>query len=171
MTIAPLILGAVTLQRVGELALARRNTRRLLERGAVEVGSAHYPLIVALHAAWLIALWVFGYNQPVSPIALTLYLGLQALRAWVMLTLGARWTTRIILLPGQPLIAAGPYRFLAHPNYAVVAGEILLLPLVLELPLLAIIFSFLNAAVLAVRIATENRALSSLHAPSVNGAT
>ncbi len=91
-------------------------------------------------------------------VALLVYLALQCLRIWVMWTLGARWTTRIIVLPGQPLISAGPYRWLPHPNYAVVAGEIAVLPLVLGLPLLAVIFTMLDAAVLAIRIRAENRA-------------
>ena len=93
-------------------------------------------------------------------VALSFYLGLQGLRFWVMRTLGSRWTTRIIILPGKPLVSAGPYRFLPHPNYAVVAGEIAVLPLVLGLPLLAAVFTVLNAAVLAIRIRAENRALA-----------
>jgi methyltransferase len=91
---------------------------------------------------------------------LLLYIALQGLRLWVMWTLGARWTTRIIILPGEPLVAAGPYRFLPHPNYAVVAGEIAILPLVLGLPWLAALFTVLNAAVLFIRIRAENRALA-----------
>jgi len=85
---------------------------------------------------------------------------LQCLRFWVIWTLGSRWTTRIIVLPGQPLVSAGPYRFLSHPNYAVVAGEIAVLPLVLGLPLLAVVFTILNATALAIRIWAENRALA-----------
>jgi methyltransferase len=158
-TSAEIILGLVTLQRAGELILSSTNTRRLLARGAVEVAPWHYPLIVAVHAAWLSSLWLFGRDHPVSGFALLVYLALQCLRIWVMWTLGARWTTRIIVLPGQPLVSAGPYRLLPHPNYAVVAGEIAVLPLVLGLPLLAAIFSILNAAVLAIRIRAENRAL------------
>jgi methyltransferase len=96
----------------------------------------------------------------VTMLALLFYLVLQGFRFWVMWTLGPRWTTRIIIVPGQPLVSAGPYRFLAHPNYAVVAGEIAVLPLVLGLPLLAAVFTILNAAVLAIRIAAENRALA-----------
>lgn len=160
MTFAELILGAITLQRVGELAISRANTRRLLARGAVEVAPRHYPLIITVHTAWLLSLWVFGRDQPVDIVALAGYLILQCLRFWVIWTLGSRWTTRIIVLPEQPLVSAGPYRFLSHPNYAVVAGEIAVLPLVLGLPLLAVVFSVLNAAVLAIRIRAENRALA-----------
>jgi methyltransferase len=160
MTGAELILAAVTLQRLAELVWARRNTTRLLARGAQEIGAAHYSLIVAVHAAWLISLWVFGHAQPLNMPALAGYLMLQLLRGWVMATLGARWTTRILVLPGEPLVARGPYRYLSHPNYAVVTGEIALLPLALNLPWLALIFSALNAAVLTLRIRTENRALA-----------
>lgn len=160
MTFAELILGAITLQRVGELVISRANTRKLLARGAVEVAPRHYPLIIMVHAAWLLSLWVFGRDQPVNVVALAGYLILQCLRFWIIWTLGSRWTTRIIVLPEQPLVSAGPYRFLSHPNYAVVAGEIAVLPLVLGLPLLAIVFTILNAAVLAIRIRAENLALA-----------
>jgi methyltransferase len=159
-TVPELILGLVTLQRVGELILSRSNTRKLLADGAVEVAPRHYPLIVVVHTAWLLSLWIFGRDQPVNVVALVGYLVLQCFRFWVMWTLGSRWTTRIIVLPERPLVSGGPYRFLSHPNYAVVAGEIALLPLVLGLPLLAFIFTLLNAAVLVIRIRAENRALA-----------
>ena len=160
MSFASTILLLVTLQRLGELALARYNTRRLLARGAIEVGAGHYPLIVSVHAAWLIALWIWGRDQDVSLAALSGFLALQALRLWVLATLGPRWTTRIIVLPGEPLVVSGPYKYFAHPNYAIVMGEIALLPLALHLPLLALIFSALNAAVLVIRIRTETSALA-----------
>jgi methyltransferase len=159
-TFAELILGAITLQRVGELVISRANTRKLLARGAVEVAPRHYPSIITVHAAWLLSLWVFGRDQPVNVVALAGYLILQCLRFWVIWTLGSRWTTRIIVLPEQPLVSAGPYRFLSHPNYAVVAGEIAVFPLVLGLPLPAVLFTVLNATVLAIRIRAENRALA-----------
>ena len=160
MTAAEIILVLVTLQRAGELVVARRNTQRLIARGAVEIAAGHYPLVVAVHAGWLISLWLFGRNQPVNAIALAAYLVLQGLRGWVFWTLGARWTTRIIVIPGETLVSAGPYRYLSHPNYAVVTGEIAVLPLVFYLPWLAAIFTVLNAAVLAIRIRAENRALA-----------
>ena len=171
MTAAEFILAAVALQRVAELVISRNNTGKLLARGAVEVAPRHYPLVVAVHAAWLISLWVFGHDQPVNIMALLVYLVLQGFRFWVMRTLGNRWTTRIIVLPRQPLVAAGPYRFLSHPNYAVVAGEIAVLPLVLGLPLLAVIFTILNAAVLAIRIRAENRALAASRAATADSAS
>ena len=160
MTLAEIILAAVTLQRAGELVVSHRNTKLLMARGAVEVAPGHYPLIVAVHAGWLISLWVLGHDRPVSIALLAGYLVLQGLRGWMLWTLGARWTTGIIVLPGQKLVTAGPYRFLAHPNYAIVAGEIAVLPLTLGLPLLAAVFTALNAAVLAIRIPAENRALA-----------
>jgi len=134
-----------------------------MARGAVEVAPRHYPLMVAVHATWLIALWVFGHDQPINIAALIFYLVLQGLRFWVIRTLGPRWTTRIIVPPGQPLVTAGPYRYLAHPNYLVVAGEIAVLPLMLSLPWIAALFTVLNAAVLAIRIRAENRALDAAH--------
>jgi methyltransferase len=160
LTAAEIILAAVTLQRASELVVSHYNTGRLMARGAVEVAPGHYPLIVAVHAGWLILLWLYGRQQPVNIPLLAGYLILQGLRFWMLWTLGARWTTRIIVLPGQPLVSAGPYRFLSHPNYAVVTGEIAVLPLTLGLPLLAGVFTVLNAAVLAIRISAENRALA-----------
>ncbi|MCA1401367.1 isoprenylcysteine carboxylmethyltransferase family protein [Bradyrhizobium sp. BRP56] len=160
MSFASVILALVTLQRLGELVLSRRNTERLLARGAVEVGANHYPLIVLVHAGWLTALWIWGRDQDVNLAALAGFLVLQGLRIWILVALGPRWTTRIVVLPGAPLVASGPYRYFPHPNYAVVVGEIALLPLALHLPRLALIFTLLNLAVLAVRIRVENRALS-----------
>jgi len=169
-TPAEFILALVTLQRAAELVVSSHNTGKLRARGAFEVAPRHYPFVVAVHAGWLISLWIFGHDQPLNAIALLLYLALQGFRLWVMWTLGARWTTRIIILPGEPLVAAGPYRLLPHPNYAVVAGEIALLPLVLGLPLLALIFTVLNATVLFIRIRAENQALAAARTMLARGA-
>ena len=166
MTPAEILLGLVTAQRAGELVLSHRNTRRLKARGAFEAAAQHYPLMVALHAAWLASLWVFGHDQPLNAIALVVYLLLQILRFWVMHTLGERWTTRIIVLPGHSLVSAGPYRYLTHPNYAVVAGEIAVLPLTLGLLRIAVLFTILNAGMLFIRIRAENRALETARAAS-----
>ena len=160
MTLAEIILALVTVQRGAELLLSQRHTKALTARGAVEVAPGHYPLMVAIHASWLISLWVFGHDQPINAAALVAYLALQGLRIWVMTTLGARWTTRIIVLPNAPLVAGGPYRYLQHPNYAVVVGEIAVLPLTLGLPWIAVIFTALNATILFIRIRAENRALN-----------
>ena len=159
MTLGVLILALVTLQRVGELWLSNRNTKRLLERGAHEVAPSHYPLIVVVHVLWLASLWWLAPGQPINFFWLALYLLLQVARVWVLRTLGERWTTRIIILPGAPLVTGGPYRFVNHPNYVVVAGEIAVLPLVFGFWDLALIFSLLNGAVLATRISAEDGAL------------
>ena len=160
MTLSIAILLLVTAQRLGELMLAQRNTRRLLAHGAHEAGRGHYPVMVALHTAWLATLWWLGWNRPVNLIPLSLFALMQVLRVWVIASLGGRWTTRIIVLPGARLVAKGPFRFLRHPNYCIVTAEIVLLPLALGLPQVAIVFSILNAAMLTVRIACENRALA-----------
>jgi len=160
MTLSIAILLLVTAQRLGELMLAQRNTRRLLAHGAHEAGRGHYPVMVALHTAWLATLWWLGWNRPVNLIPLSLFALMQILRVWVIASLGGRWTTRIIVLPGARLVAKGPFRFLRHPNYCIVTAEIVLLPLALGLPQVAIVFSILNAAMLTVRIACENRALA-----------
>lgn len=160
MILSVAILGLVSAQRAGELALAARNTRRLRARGAFEVGAAHYPLIVALHAAWLAGLWALAWNRSASLVWLGVYAALQGLRIWTLASLGARWTTRILVLPGEALVRRGPYRVLAHPNYAVVAAEVAVLPLVFGLVAYAAVFSLLNAAVLAVRIRSEAAALA-----------
>ena len=162
MTLAEIILGLVTLQRLGELILAKRNTDRLRAQGAYEVAAGHYPLIVALHGAWLAGLWycvVYGAFDSVNWAWLGVFVILQALRVWVIATLGSRWTTRIIVLPGAPLVASGPYRFVSHPNYWVVAAEILVLPLVFGLLWYGVVFSALNAMVLWIRIRAEAAAL------------
>lgn len=146
------------LQRGAELILARRNTRRLLARGAIEHGAAHYPLIVAMHAAWLLAIAALGWSNPVSPGWLAVFAVLHVLRIWVLASLGSRWTTRIIVLD-EPLVARGPYRWVPHPNYLVVIAEILVAPMVLGLWLVALIFTLLNVLVLRIRIREEARAL------------
>lgn len=159
-----LILVFVTAQRLGELVLARRNTRRLLARGAREAGAAHYPLIVAMHAAWLLGLWYFAVYRAPAGLDLGLsWLGLfgllQLARVWVIASLGERWTTRIIVLPGALPVRRGPYRFLSHPNYWVVAGELLVLPLAFGLVWYGLVFSLLNAALMWIRIGVEAEAL------------
>ena len=159
MNLAILILALVTLQRLGELWLSNRNTKRLLARGAHEVGARHYPLIVAVHVLWLAALWWLVPGHAVNWFWLGVFVLLQLARVGVIAALGPRWTTRIVVLPGAPLVRDGPYRFVNHPNYVVVAGEIAVLPLVFGLWQAALIFTPLNAAILAVRIREENTAL------------
>jgi methyltransferase len=154
------LLALVTAQRLGELVLANRNTRRLKAQGAYEVAPGHYPLIVILHAAWLVGLWGLAWNRPLNLPLAALFLAIEGLRVWVLMSIGSRWTTRIIILPGAPLVRRGPYRFIPHPNYTVVAAEILVLPLVFGLWGYALLFTVLNAAILFVRIRAENAALA-----------
>jgi methyltransferase len=153
------ILALVTIERLGELWLANRNTKRLLAEGAQEHGAGHYPLIVALHASWLAALWWLAPTQPIEPLWLALFFLIEIGRLWVLATLGERWTTRIIVLPDAPLVRRGPYRFVDHPNYLVVTAEILVLPLAFGLWRTALVFSAINAILLTVRVHSENRAL------------
>lgn len=166
MTAAAIILALVTFQRLGELVIATRNTRALLARGAHEVSPGHYPLIVAVHATWLATLWWLAPGKPVFGPLIGLFVLLQLGRIWVLATLGRRWTTRIIVLPGEQLVARGPFRLVRHPNYLVVIGEIAVLPLAFGLWQVALLFSLLNAAVLFIRIRAEEKALASA-APSL----
>jgi len=161
-TASILLLSFVSLERLSELVIATINTRRLTAKGAYEVAAGHYPLFFLVHGGWLAGLWWLGFDRPLILPWVAAYASLEAMRVWVMVTLGARWTTRIIILPGAPLVRRGPYRFLAHPNYAVVVGEILVLPLCFGLTTYAAVFTALNAAVLFVRIRAENRALAAL---------
>lgn len=151
----------VGLLRVAELAHARRNTRRLLAQGGRELGAGHYPLLVALHAAWLIAIFVAipASTPPALPFAL-LFGALLAARAWTIWSLGPYWTTRVITLPDAPLVRRGPYRYLRHPNYLIVAGEIAVLPLIFGAWRLALVFSAINAALLWHRMRIEDQALA-----------
>ena len=156
---AALFIAFLLVQRLGELVIARRNTARLLAEGAHEVGAAHYPLIVALHAAWLAAIAILGHDRPVHFGWLAAFVVLQALRLWILASLGPRWTTRIIVT-GTPLVARGPYRWLPHPNYTLVVAEIAVAPMVLGLTWVAVVFTVLNALVLTIRIRAENAALA-----------
>ena len=154
------LVGFLAVQRLAELGLAKRNTARLRAQGGVELGAAHYPLIVALHLLWLLGLLIFGHDRPVAPFWLAVFVALQIGRMWVIASLGSRWTTRVIVLPGAPAVARGPYRWLRHPNYAVVAMEIAVVPLALGLPLFALAFSLANGALLVHRVRVENAALA-----------
>ena len=153
------ILALVTLERLGELWIANRNTKLLLADGAREHSPGHYPLIVALHASWLATLWWLAPSRPIEPLWLALFFLVEIGRLWVLASLGQRWTTRIIVVPGAPLVRRGPYRFVDHPNYLVVVAEILVLPLAFGLWRTALIFTLLNAAALTIRIRAEDRAL------------
>ena len=160
MTLGVFLLAFLTAQRLGELAWSARNTSRLLAAGGIEFGRGHYPLLVILHAAWLLGLWVLARWRPVDFPYLAAFLLLQLGRLWVLASLGPRWTTRIVVISGTSLVATGPYRLLRHPNYLIVTGEIVVVPLAFDLPGFAAFFFVLNALVLAVRIRAENAALA-----------
>lgn len=156
------LLAFLTIQRLIELWWAKRNETRLFAAGGIEYGRSHLPLIILVHAVWMGGLWLLAYDRPVDGLFFAIFVILQGVRLWILLTLGRRWTIRIIVLPGERLVARGPYRFLRHPNYAVVSCKIAVVPLALGLPVYALVFTILNAAVLAVRIPAENAALASV---------
>jgi methyltransferase len=157
----------VGLQRLLELAHSRRNERRLRAMGAVELGARHYPFMVALHTLWLASTLVEGLQRGPEiptwwPVPLAAFLLVQPLRYWAIVSLGANWNTRVLVVPGGEVVKSGPYRYISHPNYVVVAVEILTFPLIFGAWITALVFSILNAALLFVRIRTENRALQEL---------
>lgn len=168
-TVLALVLAVlvVAAQRLFELRLSRRNERKLLARGAVERGRGHYPAMVALHSAWLVSTLVEGVLRGSSPpswwtLPLVLFLLVQPLRYWAIASLGDRWNTKILVVPGERLVGRGPYKYLSHPNYVVVVVEILAFPLIFGAWITALLFSALNAALLFVRIREENRAIIEL---------
>ena len=161
MNAAVVIVLLVALQRLAELIHGQRNARRLLAEGAMEAGAGHYPVIVLVHAGWLMSLLIVASRGPdVNWWLIGLYGLLQIGRFWVLASLGRYWTTRLISLPGAPLVHRGPYRFLRHPNYAVVVAEIAILPLAFGAWQIALVFSVLNGTVLAWRIRIENELLA-----------
>lgn len=158
---AVLFLSFIIVQRLSELVIAKRNTAKLMERGATEYGAEHYPFMVSMHTCWILALVFFGFDESIQIGWLIAFAGLQVLRVWILMTLGERWTTRIIVID-EPLVLAGPFRLLRHPNYVLVVAEIFIAPMVLGLWWIAVVFSVLNAAMLYVRINAEEKALAHL---------
>jgi methyltransferase len=158
------VLALVGAQRVAEVAWAGRNDRRLRARGGVEHGAGHYPVMVALHGGWLLSTAVeASRSRRTDVVALAAYAVLQPARYWVIRSLGDRWTTRIVVVADEELVTRGPFRWFRHPNYLVVAAEIALLPLALGARRTAAVFTVLNAALMAVRIPAEERALAEAH--------
>jgi len=158
-----LFLGFIVAQRLSELVIAKRNTARLLARGAYEVGASHYPVMVAMHSAWIACLLIFGFSETVSFGWLAVFAVLQVFRLWILGSLGSRWTTRVIILE-EPLVVRGPFKYVSHPNYMLVVAEIIVAPMVLGLTWVAVLFTLLNAAMLWVRIGVEHKALAPLRA-------
>ena len=164
--ISPLyaIVGFLVAQRLAELVLARRNHRALLAQGAIEVGERHYKAFLALHAGWLLALLVtIEPRAAVSIPGLLIFGLLQCGRIWVIATLGTRWTTRVMVLPGAARIRSGPYRFVDHPNYLIVCGEVAVVPLMFGAWTLAVVASALNLLLLRGRLVVENKALATVY--------
>lgn len=161
------LLAGVVVMRGVELAVSARNERRLRARGAVEHGRGHYPAMAAFHAALLAACAVEPFVRPgdgpwpaaVALPAAAVVLLAQALRWWVIVTLGERWSTRVLVLPDALPVQAGPYRWLRHPNYLAVAAEVLALPLACGAWRTAVLGAAANTVLLAVRIRAEERAL------------
>jgi len=166
------VVGLVALERLAELVVSKRNAAWSLERGGIESGQRHFPVMVALHTGFLAAMVVEALvRRPDVPTALAwsmlaLVAASQALRWWCIATLGHRWNTRVIVVPGLPPVTGGPYRLLRHPNYVAVVVEGAALPLVHACWLTAVGFTVLNAALLTVRIRCENAALATLPAVS-----
>ena len=164
----------LVIQRLLELRYSRANERRARAKGAVERGREHYPLMVALHSLWLFSTLVEGLLRGPDfplywPVALALFLLVQPLRYWAILSLGESWNVRVLVVPGAKLVRRGPYRFIRHPNYVVVAVEILTFPLIFGAWVTALVFTALNAAFLYVRVRAEERALSELAKTSGKG--
>lgn len=157
-----LFIAFIILTRLAELMYSRNNEKWLLAQGAVESGQTHYPYIVALHILFVVSLLAEASLKPTLvfiPMIFVIYLMLLAFKIWVIRSLGKFWNTKIYHLPNVPAIRTGPYRYFKHPNYLVVAFELVLIPLSFQLYYTAVIFSILNAMMLYVRIKEENKVL------------
>lgn len=166
MTWYVLLILAVGLERVAELVVSRRNLAWSRDRGGVEFGAGHYPVMVALHTALLAGCLVEGAFRPFIPglgwPMVAVVLASQGLRWWCIATLGRQWNTKVVIVPGLGRVAGGPYRLFSHPNYLAVVAEGAALPLIRTGWITALTFTALNAALLTVRIRIENRALLEL---------
>jgi len=158
------LIAIIAIQRLAELAISRRNIRHLRARGGFEVGRDHYPWMVAFHSAFLIAclaeVWFFArpWRPAVAAVSLVVLALAQTLRLWTLRTLGERWTTRVIILPGESLVTQGPFHWIRHPNYLVVIAEIAAIPMVHFAWLTAVVGSVANAMILKTRIKVEEAA-------------
>ena len=159
-----IVISIVILQRLVELIIAKRNEKWMRGQGAYEAGAAHYPVMVSMHIAFFIVLLaeVFLFERALSPVwilFLAIFLTAQAARIWCLTSLGKYWNTKIIILPGADVVRKGPYKWVRHPNYVIVATELLVLPILFSAYFTAIIFSLLNVWMMSVRIPTEEKAL------------
>ena len=159
---AGFVMGYVTLARLVEMIVARRNTRHIMANGGHEFAPEHYPAIIAFHVVWLACLWILAPGRALIPVWLIVFALLQPLRVWVMGALGPRWTSRILVVPGETLVTGGPFRFMRHPNYAIVVAEGATLPLAFGLWAIALSGTLVNAVLLTIRIRAEDAALASL---------
>jgi len=153
------------LLRIGELRLSKRNEKWLLQNGAIEYGSEHYPWMVLLHTGFIVALVIEYVTQPIasySLVLIVLYFFLIVFKTWVVLSLGKFWNTKIYRVKNFPLVKKGVYKYIKHPNYMIVVAEIAIIPLAFHLYYTAVIFSTLNLIMLYVRINVENKALKSI---------
>jgi methyltransferase len=159
MNYAVAFLAFVTLQRLAELVWGAHNTVRLLASGGVEFGRKHYGAMVAMNLAWLAGLWFWGHDRPVHFAFVIIFALLQCARLWVLMSLGRRWTTRVIVLPGMSPVVSGPYRVVKHPAYIIGIAETVVVPMTLGMPIWAALFFGFNVIGLPIRIRAENRAL------------
>ena len=169
------VIGAVALERLAELVLSQRHLEWALDQGGREHGRGHYPVMVALHSGLLVGTLAESWSRrgnriatrpgPVEVTALAVSVGAQALRWWCITTLGRQWNTRVVIVPGLPLVTGGPYRWIPHPNYVAVALEGISLPLSGGSPVTAAIFSVADAALLRTRIRVEDAALGRTPGP------
>ncbi|CAN3127234.1 Isoprenylcysteine carboxyl methyltransferase [Mycobacterium sp. smrl_JER01] len=162
------LIAAVAVERVAELVVSQRNLKWSKARGGIEFGASHYPVMVVLHTALLIACLFEAAHREFIPALgwtmLVVVIGAQALRWWCIATLGRQWNTRVVVVPGSGRVSGGPYRFMSHPNYVAVVIEGIALPLVHTAWITALVFTVLNALLLWVRISVENKALHTLTA-------
>lgn len=162
-------IGFIIFQRITELVIAKRNEKWMKSQGAIEFGRGHYPAMVAIHTAFFLSfiLEVIYFQKDLSaywPLLFTVFLITQAMRVWALTSLGRFWNTKIIILPGAEVIKKGPYKLIKHPNYLIVAVELIVIPLIFNAFVTMIAFTLLNIMILSIRIPAEERALKELTA-------
>ncbi|MFD1038641.1 isoprenylcysteine carboxyl methyltransferase family protein [Virgibacillus byunsanensis] len=160
-----ILLIGIVCQRLVELIIARSNERWMKERGGIEKGAKHYKWFIYLHSLFFISIIVEsiareGFNQPLNYFLFTIFIATQITRVWCIHTLGRFWNTKIIVLPGVSLIKKGPYKYVKHPNYIIVALELFLIPLLFGAYLTAFVFPILHMLLLRIRIPREEKALT-----------